>query len=134
MLDQLDRFRPLCLTLLRLVTAFLFWQHGLQKLFGVLEGNTPGFLELRWFAGILEFFGPFFIAAGLFTRPVAFLLSGEMAVAYFFSHFPRGFWPVLNGGERAALFCFIFLLLVATGPGRLALDNVFFGKGEKDAK
>ena len=66
--------------------------------------------------------------------PVAFLLSGQMAFAYFFSHFPRGFWPVLNGGERAPLFCFIFLLLVATGPGRLALDNVFFGKGEKDAK
>ena len=62
------------------------------------------------------------------------LLSGQMAFAYFLSHFPRGFWPVLNGGERAALFCFIFLLLVATGPGRLALDNVFFGKGEKDAE
>ena len=94
------------LTLLRLVTAFLFWQHGAQKLFGWFESEPTDFLTLRWFAGVLEFFGPLFIGFGLFTRPVAVLLAGEMAFAYFLSHHPRGFWAVLNGGERAALFLF----------------------------
>ena len=122
------------LTLLRLVTAFLFWQHGAQKLFGWFESEPTDFLTLRWFAGVLEFFGPLFIGFGLFTRPVAVLLAGEMAFAYFLSHHPRGFWAVLNGGERAALFCFIYLLLAAHGPGRLALDSLLFRKpGEMKA-
>ena len=121
------------LTLLRLVTAFLFWQHGAQKLFGWFESGPVDFLALHWYAGVLEFFGPFFIGFGLFTRPVAFLLAGEMAFAYFIAHFPQGFWPVPNGGERAVLFCFVYLLLVAHGPGRLALDNLLFRKsGEKE--
>ncbi len=126
----LDSFHVWALTLLRIVTAFLFWQHGAQKLFGWFESGPVDFLELRWFAGVLEFFGPLFIGFGLFTRPVAFLLAGEMACAYFISHFPRGYWPVPNGGERAVLFCFIYLLLVANGPGRLALDNLLFRKSE----
>jgi len=124
----LDSFQGWTLTLLRIVTAFLFWQHGLQKLFGVLEREAVLFPQLRWFAGVLEFFGPIFIGFGLFTRPVAFLLSGEMAFAYFINHFPRGFWPVLNEGERAILFCFIYLLLATAGPGKLALDNLLFGR------
>ncbi len=119
------------LTLLRMVTAFLFWQHGAQKLFGWFGREPVDFLGLSWFAGMLEFFGPFFIGFGLFTRPVAFLLAGEMACAYFIVHLPRGFWPVPNGGERAVLFCFIYLLLVANGPGRLALDNLLFRKSEE---
>ncbi len=120
------------LTLLRIVTAFVFWMHGAQKLFGFFGQEPRAFLTLLWFAGLLEFFGPLFIGFGLFTRAVAFLLAGEMAVAYFISHFPRGFWPVMNSGERAVLFCFIFLLLAATGPGKLALDNLLFSKsGEK---
>ncbi len=119
------------LTLLRIVTAFLFWQHGAQKLFGWFESGPVDFLELRWFAGVLEFFGALFIGFGLFTRPVAFLLAGEMACAYFLSHFPRGYWPVPKGGERAVLYCFIYLLLVANGPGRLALDNLLFRKSEE---
>ncbi len=122
----LDRFQGWTLTLLRIVTAFLFWQHGLQKLFGVLEREAVQFPQLLWFAGVLEFFGPIFVGFGLFTRPVAFLLSGEMAVAYFMNHFPRDFWPVLNQGERAILFCFIYLLLATAGPGKLALDNLLF--------
>ena len=120
------------LTLLRMVTAFVFWMHGAQKLFGFFGQEPRTFLTLLWFAGILEFFGPLFVGFGLFTRAVAFLLAGEMAVAYFTSHFPRGFWPVMNSGERAVLFCFIFLLLAATGPGKLALDNLLVSKsGEK---
>ncbi len=118
------------LTLLRIVTAFVFWMHGGEKLFGFFGREPQTFLSLLWFAGILEFFGPLFIGFGLFTRAVAFLLAGEMAVAYFMSHFPRGFWPVMNSGERAVLYCFIFLLLAATGPGKLALDNLLFSKPE----
>jgi len=120
------------LTLLRIVTAFVFWMHGAQKLFGVFGQESRTFLTLLWFAGVLEFFGPLFIGFGLFTRAVAFLLAGEMAVAYFISHLPRGFWPVMNSGERAVLYCFIFLLLAATGPGKLALDNLLVSKsGER---
>lgn len=111
-------------TALRIVAAFLYWQHGAQKLLGVLEGSPPAFGELLWFAGIIEFFGGILIGAGLFTRPVAFLCSGQMAAAYFLAHAPRGLWPVLNDGERAALFCFVFLLISFAGPGKLAVDNV----------
>lgn len=121
------------LTLLRIVTAFLFLEHGLQKLFGLLEHEAVRFPALMWFAGVLEFFGPLLVGFGLFTRPVAFLLSGEMAVAYFMGHFPRGFWPVLNGGERAILFCFIYLLIATAGPGRLALDNLLFKKKTEES-
>ncbi len=130
MMNSLDRFQPWALTALRIMAAFLFWQHGLQKLFGVLEREPVSFPELLWFAGVLEFFGPLFIAPGLFTRPVAFLLSGLMATAYFIAHFPQGFWPVLNQGEPAVLFCFIFLLVACWGPGRLALDNLLFKRSE----
>ena len=130
----LDSFHVWTLTLLRIVTAFLFWQHGLQKLFGVLEREAVQFPQLLWFAGVLEFFGPIFVGFGLFTRPVAFLLSGEMAFAYFINHFPRGFWPVLNQGERAILFCFIYLLLATAGPGKLALDNLLFGRSAEADK
>ena len=76
-----------------------------------------------WIAGILETFGGLLIVLGLFTRPVALLLCGEMAVAYFRAHFPRGFWPIQNGGELAVLFCFIFLYLFAAGPGPISLDR-----------
>ena len=102
-------------SLLRVMTGLLFMQHGLQKLFGLLlspeqpfAGAPPAFSQF-WFAGVLELVGGALIAVGLFTRPVAFLLAGEMAVAYFQAHAPRGFFPVLNGGEVVVLFCFVFL-------------------------
>ncbi len=133
-MKTLDSFHVWTLTLLRIVTAFLFWQHGLQKLFGVLEREAVQFPHLLWFAGVLEFFGPIFLGFGLFTRPVAFLLSGEMAFAYFLNHFPRGFWPVLNQGERAILFCFIYLFLATAGPGKLALDNLLFRRSAEADK
>jgi len=105
--------RVWALTFLRIVTAFMFWMHGAQKLFGLFGQEPRPFPTLLWFAGILEFFGPLFIGFGLFTRAVAFLLAGEMAVAYFISHFPRGFWPVMNSGERAVL-CWLPLVRVSS--------------------
>ena len=116
--------------LLRAVTGALFMQHGVQKLFGLLlapdrpwSGPPPVFSQF-WFAGVLEGFGGALIVLGLFTRPVAFLLSGEMAVAYFQAHFPRSFWPILNGGEHVVLFCFVYLYLFATGAGPYSVDAV----------
>jgi putative oxidoreductase len=128
-------------SLLRAVTGALFMQHGVQKLFGLLlapdrpwNGAPPAFSQF-WFAGVLEVFGGALIVLGLFTRPVAFLLSGEMAVAYFQAHFPRSFWPILNGGEPVVLFCFIYLYLFAVGGGPYSLDAALFGRrrDERDA-
>jgi putative oxidoreductase len=128
----LSNFNVWALTLLRIVTGFLFWQHGARKMFGLLGGETVDFLTLRWFAGLLEFFGGILIGVGLFTRPVAFLLSGEMAFAYFISHFPRGFWPIENNGELSILFCFIYLYLATVGGGKLALDSLVFSKDSSE--
>jgi putative oxidoreductase len=120
---------------LRIMTGALFMQHGVQKLFGLLvdpsrgpwNGPPPMFSQF-WFAGVLEVFGGALIVLGFFTRPVAFLLAGEMAVAYFQAHFPRSFWPVLNGGEGPVLFCFIFLYLFAVGAGPFSIDGLRRGK------
>ena len=111
-------------SLLRIVAGLMFAQHGAQKLFGWLGGEQVGSVaSMMGFAGILEFFGGILIILGLFTRPVAFLLSGQMAAAYFMAHFPRGFWPIQNGGELSVLFCFIFLYFAANGAGRWSLDH-----------
>ena len=115
-------------SLLRVITGALFMQHGVRKLFGLLLSaerswsGPPEMFSQMWIAGVLEVFGGALIVLGLLTRPVAFLLSGEMAVAYFQAHAPRGFWPILNGGEPTVLFCFIFLYLFATGAGPFSLD------------
>lgn len=119
------RAQEVTLNLLRIVTGLFFMQHGAQKLFGWLEGHGPVELfSMMGFAGVLEFFGGLLIVLGLLTRPVAFLLSGEMAVAYFRAHAPQGFWPILNGGELAGLFSFIFLFLAARGGGRFSIDGM----------
>ena len=91
---------------------------------GWFGGRAAAFPELMWFAGVLELFGGLLILLGLLTRPVAFILAGQMAVAYFMSHAWRGFWPIVNRGELAALYCFIFLLLVTTGAGPYSLDRL----------
>jgi putative oxidoreductase len=115
--------------LLRVVTGLMFWQHGAQKLFGWLEGRqVQDLTSLFGFAGVLEFFGGLLIILGLFTRPVAFILSGEMAFAYFTAHSPQGLWPVANRGEPAVLFCFIFLFFAAHGAGRYSLDALISGR------
>lgn len=106
------QWAPRLLSVLRIVTGFLFMQHGAQKLFGFLTaepGAAVPLFSLMGLAGVLEFFGGLLMLIGLFSRPLAFFLSGEMAVAYFMAHAPQGFWPVLNGGELAALYCFVFL-------------------------
>lgn len=118
--------------LLRVMTGALFMQHGLQKLFGVLVppnrpwSGAPGAFTQTWIAGILETFGGPLIAVGFLTRPLAFLLAGEMAVAYFKVHAPRSFFPVLNSGETVVLFCFIMLYLSAAGAGPYSVDAVLY--------
>lgn len=123
----LFRFEPQLLSVLRVVTGLLFMQHGLQKLFGLFGGmGGPGqTVELAsrfGVAGVLETFGGALIVLGLFTRVVAFVLSGEMAFAYFLAHFPRAFFPIENRGEVVVLFCFLYLFIAAAGPGPWSLD------------
>jgi len=110
--------------LTRVVFALLFACHGAMKLFGAFGGHSM--LHDPWVlaAGILEFGGGILTGLGLFTRPVAFVLSGEMAVAYFRAHFPHGFWPIVNHGELAVLYCFFFLYLSLHGAGALSIDGV----------
>lgn len=117
------RFGPRALSLLRIVAALLFLQHATGKLFGFPDiGMNPPPLSLYWVAGVVELFGSLLLLAGLFSRPVAFILSGEMAVAYWMVHAPQSTFPLLNKGESAILFCFIFLLIAAVGPGPWSLD------------
>jgi putative oxidoreductase len=121
-------------SLLRVVAAFAFSSHGLQKLFGFFggmggKGITAAFPSLPWFAGGLEVVGGLLLLLGLVTRPVAFLLSGEMAVGYFLMHYPRGFFPITNGGELAAVYSFLFLYLSLAGPGPISLDALVRKKG-----
>ncbi|MFN3326872.1 MAG: DoxX family protein [Bryobacteraceae bacterium] len=127
--SRLSRYEPYALSALRIVAGFLFSLHGFQKLFGLLggmggRGASAEFLSLVWVAGVLETFGGLLILLGLFTRPVAFLLSGEMAVAYFRAHAPQDVWPILNRGELAALYCFLFLYFVFSGAGAWSLDRL----------
>lgn len=118
------------LALLRVMTGLLFAQHGAQKILGLLGGfrGQPGAtaepLTQSWVAGMLELFGGLLFAAGLFTSAIAFLLSGLMAVAYFKAHAPDGFWPLLNRGELAALYSFVFLAFWTLGGGRYSLDTL----------
>ena len=115
------------LSVLRIIAAFLFIQFGTAKLYGFPEpimpgGGTAPFGSLAWWASVFETYGGSLLLVGFYTRPVAFILSGEMAVAYFKGHAPQGFWPVLNQGAPAVLFCFIFLYLSAAGPGPWSVD------------
>jgi putative oxidoreductase len=120
-----SRYQPQLLSVLRIITAFLFMQHGSMKLLGFPQpmGDVQ-LMSLMGLAGILELVGGFLILIGLLTRPVAFLLAGEMAFAYFMAHAPNGFWPVLNHGEGAILYCFIFLYLAAAGAGPWSVDHI----------
>lgn len=120
-----DTWAPRVLSVLRIVTALLFLTHGSAKLLQLpalpqFAAIAPG--SLSWIAGLLELVGGALLALGLFSRATAFVLSGEMAVAYFMSHAPRAFLPLVNRGELAALYCFVFLYLWAAGPGPWSLD------------
>ena len=124
-MPNLDVWAPRVLSLLRIVAALLFMEHGLMKIFdfpgpqpGVPDPLPPMLLAAAW----IEIIGGALLALGLFTRLAAFVCSGEMAVAYFMAHFPRSFWPVINGGEHTVLYCFIFLYLFAAGAGPFSVD------------
>jgi putative oxidoreductase len=122
-----ESWTPRLLSVLRIITGFLLVAHGAQKLFGFLAPpgmpSFPRFSEM-WVAGVLELFGGALILLGLFTRPAAFILSGMMAVAYFQTHAPGGFWPLQNKGELAVLYCFVFLFLSVAGGGEWSVDRL----------
>jgi putative oxidoreductase len=131
----LSRYEPWLLALLRIVVALLFLEHGLIKLFGFPPGGMPGLQpvgNLLWIGGVVEAVTGLLILIGLWTRLAAFIAAGEMAVAYFMFHAPQGFFPALNMGEGAILFCFVFLYLAAAGPGALSVDGSRTNAGRID--
>src|ERR1700733_1714751 len=131
--SQFDRFQPYVLSILRIMAGLLFCEHGTAKLFGFPpHGAMPAFGELEWFAGTIEFTGGALVALGLFTRPAAFIMSGEMAIGYFLFHAPKSFFPLLSGGEAAVLYCFVFLYFVFAGAGPLSIDALLWGNRSPD--
>ncbi len=125
LLDRVSKYWPEALSIVRIVVGLLFLEHGASKLFGF---PTPAMAQpvmwsLLWFQGVIEVAGGALFAIGLLTRCVAFILAGDMAFAYFMAHAPKSLFPMLNGGDAAILFCFIFLLYFVTGPGRWAVSG-----------
>jgi putative oxidoreductase len=114
-------------SLLRFVAGLLFACHGAQKLFGALGGHAMPLMSQMGLAGVIEFAGGLLIAVGLYASPVAFIAAGEMAWAYFQAHAPGGPWPILNKGELAVLYCFLWLFVAARGSGPLSLDRLLRG-------
>ena len=125
MFDRLSAYQPQALAALRIVSALLFIEHGTQKFFNFPPAEQPfgDLINIIGLAGVLEVVGGSLLLVGLFTRPVAFVLCGFMAVAYFMAHAPQSFFPINNRGDAAILFCFVFLYMTAAGPGAFALDN-----------
>ena len=131
---RLARISPYVLSLLRIMAALLFLQHGLSKFFGFPSANGPhptALFDLEWFAALIEFGGGVLLTLGLFTRVVALVASGEMAIGYFLFHAPQNFYPALNHGELAIMFCFVFLYLIFAGAGPLSLDALIWGRVKK---
>lgn len=121
--SALNRWQPQMLGVLRIMSALTFMAHGTMKHLGIPEGMSPPAWSLGWIAGWMELVGGALLVIGLFSRPVAFLLSGLMAAAYFIAHAPNSFYPVLNGGDAAILYCFVFLYIVFAGPGAFSVDG-----------
>jgi putative oxidoreductase len=133
-IEALSKYQPQALAVLRVVVALCFIAHGTQKLFGfpASQMGSPDLLSLMGLAGVLEVVGGLAILLGFFTRPVAFVLAGEMAFAFWFMHVPvmgqGNIIPVANGGDAAVLFCFAFLYFVFAGPGAWSVDGARNGK------
>ena len=126
-----NEWAPRVLSIVRIVLGLLFLEHGIAKLFGFPSSATmPPAFALAWFAGLIEMVGGALVALGLFTRGAAFITSGEMAVGYFLVHAPKNFFPLLNGGDAAILYCFIFLYFAVAGGGSWGLDELLW----RDAK
>jgi len=121
---SLDKGRPYVLSIVRIVAALLFIEHGLQKYFDFPSAGPP-MRTLLYVQGVIEIVGGIFLLAGAYTRMVAFILAGDMAVAYFIAHFPRSFFPAVNGGDAAVLFCFVFLYIFLSGGGAWSLDRAY---------
>lgn len=122
-MQNLGKYAPQALGVLRIVAALLFIEHGTMKLIGWPIGSEGSLSGLMLLGALLETFGGLALLVGVMTRPVAFVLSGEMAAAYWMFHAPKSFFPVANGGDAAILFCFVFLYLVFAGPGAWSVDG-----------
>ena len=124
-LDRVSNYWSETLSVVRIIVALLFLEHGSAKLLGFPTPPTPqpAVMTLLWTQGIIELVGGLLLVVGLFTRPVGFILAGDMAVAYFMVQAPKNFFPMLNGGDAAILYCFIFLLFFVAGPGRWSIDQ-----------
>ena len=122
------KLAPRMLSILRIMAGLLFLEHGTAKLLGFPAGTaTPALFGLAWFAGVIELVGGALVALGLFTRYAAFIMSGEMAIGYFLVHAPQSFFPLVNRGEGAVLYCFLFLYLAVAGGGSWSLDRLILG-------
>jgi putative oxidoreductase len=120
------RFAPYMLSVLRIIAALLFIEHGTQKILGFPEpppAGFPTFLSLLWWQGAIELVGGLALLVGLGTRLVAFILAGDMAAAYWMVHAPKSFWPALNAGDAAILYCFVFLYIACAGGGAWSIDK-----------
>lgn len=131
--DTCAAWAPRVLSILRIMAALLLLQHGLSKFFGFpvpwpAGGGAPAMFSLYWFAGVIEIVGSVLLALGLFTRPVAFILAGHLAFVYFIGHAPRGFYPALNGGSLAIMYCFVCFYLAFAGGGPWSADAMIRGK------
>ena len=129
---RFSSYAPAMLSILRIMAALIFLEHGTQKLLGFPPGgppNPPAAMTLLWFAGMIEMIPGALLALGLYTRTAAFLAAGEMAFAYWIGHAPHGFFPVDNGGDAAILYCFVFLYVLCAGPGPWSLDAML-GRGK----
>ena len=125
---SLEKQSPYILSVLRIVAALLFLQHGLQKYFGFPSAGPP-MTPLLYVQGVIEIVGGILLLVGAWTRPVAFILAGDMAAAYFMAHFPRSFFPAVNGGDGAVLYCFVFFYIFFAGGGPWSVDRAMLEQG-----